>query len=358
MIFTTQTISYTYDKLNQLTSVSNYGNLGLDGSSIEYFYDDDGVVRFIMTSAGIFGNNVNVNLYAYVYDGAGNITDLVQLKMQRPQFPLVSASLAAHYEYDAYGRIVSETNYARTENIAKLNPIRYKGYYYETDTEMYRLDSRYYDPLIGRFINADDPSLLTESPNDLTDKNLYNYCDNNPVMRKDSDGEFWHVVIGAAIGGGLEAIDQLLTYGKIEKPGAIFVAAGAGALTATTGFFMGAVISGASSFSISKMKGEDTKTALRSAGASAGLSLVGSGVSASTFKGAKAAYKDLKTGFGKFKSFLKSKEKLRKTGQHARKWRQKNFTRNRKYQRHRDKSILNSARTGSINLIYSGARKR
>ena len=41
MIFTTQTISYTYDKLNQLTSVSNYGNLGLDGSSIEYFYDDD-----------------------------------------------------------------------------------------------------------------------------------------------------------------------------------------------------------------------------------------------------------------------------------------------------------------------------
>lgn len=145
----------------------------------KYFYDDDGVVRFIMTSAGIFGNNVNVNLYAYVYDGAGNITDLVQLKMQRPQFPLVSASLAAHYEYDAYGRIVSETNYARTENIAKLNPIRYKGYYYETDTEMYRLDSRYYDPLIGRFLNADNISLLTESLTALTDKNLYNYCDNN-----------------------------------------------------------------------------------------------------------------------------------------------------------------------------------
>ena len=201
----------------------------------KYFYDDDGVVRFIMTSAGIFGNNVNVNLYAYVYDGAGNITDLVQLKMQRPQFPLVSASLAAHYEYDAYGRIVSETNYARTENIAKLNPIRYKGYYYETDTEMYRLDSRYYDPLIGRFINADDPSLLTESPNDLTDKNLYNYCDNNPVNRKDSDGEFWHIAVGAAIGAATSALieigRQLYCDGKVTDWGSVAQNAISGAVT-------------------------------------------------------------------------------------------------------------------------------
>lgn len=65
--FTTQTINYTYDKLNQLTSVSNYGNLGLDGSSIEYFYDD-GIVRFlqVIDSDGLSSSG-RYNVYAYVY---------------------------------------------------------------------------------------------------------------------------------------------------------------------------------------------------------------------------------------------------------------------------------------------------
>ena len=57
-----------------------------------------------------------------------------------------------------------------------------------------------YNPEWGRFISMDDPGVLGASPEALTDKNLYIYCDNNPVMRVDEDGEFGHIVVGAAVG--------------------------------------------------------------------------------------------------------------------------------------------------------------
>lgn len=62
---------------------------------------------------------------------------------------------------------------------------------YESETGFYYLGSRYYDPEVGRFINADDTEVLKATPLSLTDKNLFAYCDNNPVMRKDNDGAFW-----------------------------------------------------------------------------------------------------------------------------------------------------------------------
>ncbi len=71
-----------------------------------------------------------------------------------------------------------------------MNPFRYRGYYLDTETNLYYLQSRYYDSYTGRFINADDMSTVTASMDALTDKNLFSYCDNNPVMRTDEDGEF------------------------------------------------------------------------------------------------------------------------------------------------------------------------
>lgn len=64
---------------------------------------------------------------------------------------------------------------------------------------MYYLQSRYYDPEVKRFINADETDSL-EKQEDLYDKNLYAYCDNNPVMRVDSGGAVWHLIIGAVVG--------------------------------------------------------------------------------------------------------------------------------------------------------------
>ena len=77
---------------------------------------------------------------------------------------------------------------------------------------MYYLQSRYYDSAIGRFINADYPDVITTTPTELTDKNLYAYCDNNPVMRVDECGEFWNYVIGGIVGGISGAVLAVSSY--------------------------------------------------------------------------------------------------------------------------------------------------
>ena len=66
--------------------------------------------------------------------------------------------------------------------LSQINPLRYRGYYYDQETGLYYLQTRYYDPKVRRFLNADDASVLTKDPEQLTEKNLYAYCDDNPVM--------------------------------------------------------------------------------------------------------------------------------------------------------------------------------
>ena len=73
-------------------------------------------------------------------------------------------------------------------SVAKLNPFRYRGYYYDAETGLYYLNSRYYDPSIGRFINADDIGYI--QPTDINGLNLFAYCGNNPVMYTDPNGNF------------------------------------------------------------------------------------------------------------------------------------------------------------------------
>ena len=101
----------------------------------------------------------------------------------------MSGKLCAKYVYDAWGNHQIETN---ENNIATINPIRYRGYYYDTETELYYLQTRYYDPETGRFISQDDISYL--APENLTGLNLYAYCHNNPVNYADPSGhapEWW-----------------------------------------------------------------------------------------------------------------------------------------------------------------------
>lgn len=74
-----------------------------------------------------------------------------------------------------------------------MNPFRYRGYYYDAETGFYYLSSRYYDPEVGRFINADTSDLLNVQ-GDLYDKNLFAYCDANPTVRLDVGGYVWETV--------------------------------------------------------------------------------------------------------------------------------------------------------------------
>ena len=74
-----------------------------------------------------------------------------------------------------------------TGNFAIVNPFRYRGYYYDTESGLYYLQSRYYDPTTGRFVNADSFEYLGAS-GDIIGYNLFAYCENNPVKMFDSKG--------------------------------------------------------------------------------------------------------------------------------------------------------------------------
>ena len=112
------------------------------------------------------------------------------------------------YIYDAWGNctVSLESGISTLESsIANtLNPFRYRGYYLDVETGLYYLQSRYYNPNWGRFISPDNWEVTMLTLGCLTDKNLYAYCDNNPVMRVDQGGQFWEtffdvVSLGASI---------------------------------------------------------------------------------------------------------------------------------------------------------------
>lgn len=82
-------------------------------------------------------------------------------------------------------------------SLKEIDPFRYRSYYYDTETGLYFLKTRFYDPEVGRFITIDDISLAPDTINGL---NLYAYCGNNPVMRVDPNGNaWWHWVLGIIV---------------------------------------------------------------------------------------------------------------------------------------------------------------
>ena len=109
------------------------------------------------------------------------------------------AKEVARYSYDAWGActVVSGSNI-----IAYRNPFRYRGYYYDIENKLYYLNSRYYDPAVGRFINTDELT-VTCIADELNNINSYTYCKNNPISYKDPYGNIAIVddifVVGVAL---------------------------------------------------------------------------------------------------------------------------------------------------------------
>ena len=100
----------------------------------------------------------------------------------------------AEYAYDAWGActILSDTS---GRNIATLNPFRDRGYYYDAETGLYYLQSRYYDPVTGRFLNSDEEKYVVSSS--IMDSNLFSYCKNAPIHTIDYSGNVaWCIITG------------------------------------------------------------------------------------------------------------------------------------------------------------------
>lgn len=135
------------------------------------------------------------DLYYFLYEKnlQGDIVAIYNIDGER----LVS------YKYDAWGNVsVTNRNISGTNAGAQYNPFRYRGYYYDEEVGLYYLNSRYYDPRTGRFLNADDTAYLGADGTPLS-YNLFAYCMNNPINYFDDNGNWsmpnWlKLTIGAA----------------------------------------------------------------------------------------------------------------------------------------------------------------
>ena len=154
------------------------------------------------------------------------------------------------YVYDAWGRILSTTG-TGANTIGVYNPFRYRGYYYDTETGFYYLNSRYYDPNVGRFLNADGS---VNANGDLIGFNMFAYCGNNPVARVDHLGEAWlHWVLGAAVVVGFAALTVLTCGGSLALAATSIglVANGVAAATTATTVAASAFLGSAATFGAS-----------------------------------------------------------------------------------------------------------
>ncbi len=115
-----------------------------------------------------------------------------------------SGALIVNYKYDAYGKLLGITNSSGSAITAKysygvLTPLRYRGYVYDTETGLYYLQSRYYDPTTCRFINADG---LVSTGQGILGYNMFAYCNNNPINMTDLYGNWplWaKIAVAAAV---------------------------------------------------------------------------------------------------------------------------------------------------------------
>ena len=105
-------------------------------------------------------------------------------------------SVVVNYTYDSWGNVVSITG-SMADTLGQDNPFRYRAYYFDSDTGLYYLNSRYYDAGVGRLINTDTYEILGKQDN-LYDKNLFAYCDNNPISRVDVSGAVWETIFDIA----------------------------------------------------------------------------------------------------------------------------------------------------------------
>ena len=163
------------------------------------------------------------------------------------------------YYYDAWGnhKVVNANGDEITDqdDIGNLNPFRYRGYYYDTETGLYFLQTRYYDPEVGRFLNRD--SVEYADPETINGLNLYAYCLNNPVEYADptgSDPQWWQWLVGGVIIIGL-GIATLATGGAAAGV-AGFIVAGA-FKGAVIGAISGALVSGVAGGISSVISGEN-----------------------------------------------------------------------------------------------------
>ena len=171
------------------------GSTGTTKTTVQFVYDAQGK-PFMLRLNGKTD-------YFYLYNSLGDVVGLIDS----------SNKVVVRYQYNSCGKVTSSEDTSGV-SLATLNPFCYRKYVYDPETGLYCLGSRYYDPEVGRFVNADDPGTIFAKPQELYNKNLYAYCDNNPIIREDVQGYFpIPCIVGAVVGAAVSGFSYVLTSG-------------------------------------------------------------------------------------------------------------------------------------------------
>jgi len=205
----TDKYTYTYNDQGIRTSKSNGTSTTeyfLDGSLVLFEKTGNDVIYYTYDVDGsLLSMNYNGDEYFYIKNLQGDIIEIVD----------ASGNTVARYLYDAWGNNIIDP-WDSGLGIADINPYRYRSYRLDSETGLYYLNSRYYDPSIGRFMSADSINYL--DPSSGQGLNLYAYCGNNPVMYTDPSGNLlltFAATIGLAIIGTI--IVMAIEYAKKES---------------------------------------------------------------------------------------------------------------------------------------------
>ena len=180
----TQTVTHEYLTLNGKVARETIRTNNTLTAVLDFVYDESGKPFALKYST----NGTSFQTYYYVLNLQG---DVVKLIHYIPGFEYESV---ATYEYDAWGNIVSSSG-----RLAEINPLRYRGYYYDNETGFYYLQSRYYDPANRRFINADSYQSTGQG---FVGTNMFAYCNNNTPIYSDPTGHALKPLTTAICDGG------------------------------------------------------------------------------------------------------------------------------------------------------------
>ena len=192
-----QTVKYAYDMAGVRSSKqvgdTTYSYTTLSGKVMRQAWGDNNALEFVYDDSSqpfavIYKHGSAAELYYYLVNAQGDVAAILDS----------SGTMVAFYDYDAWGNCTVYNSSAKVltdpTSIANINPLRYRGYYYDAETGFYYLQSRYYDPAICRFINAD--TFATTDANGFLSANMFAYCENNPIMWIDPTGHFLSEIIG------------------------------------------------------------------------------------------------------------------------------------------------------------------
>jgi RHS repeat-associated protein len=159
---------YAGTKLVRLVVTTRMNNGTPTTQTLDFTYDAGGIPLTVTTGGAV---------YYYITNLQGDVMAITNS----------SGTAVVKYRYDPYGKLISTTG-SKASTLGKVNPLTYRSYVYDTESTLYYLQSRYYDPSIGRFINAD---ALVSTGQGVLGNNMFTYCGNNPCDRCDPDGYLW-----------------------------------------------------------------------------------------------------------------------------------------------------------------------